>query len=427
MKLSQKLTTKAKLNQTLRSWLPILQASSDELKEILEPFLEKNPFAQIEPNPKSRSLNFYNDLYKTSISDTIESSIVYKESLYEKLYRQIDDRLFPSKRSKEIANLIIESISDEGYFEWDDEILAAFSPEKIESVRLKFSQLEPVGVGAKDYKESLLWQLDDLCGVVGCDADEILGCDEYEAYSLARTLISHFDELGEYTDETHYDEAMGLIKRLKNPPAMEFMAEAAPITPDLVVSIKGGEISITLSDDFYPEICIDTDGLDEKMDFVAAYIKEAKDLIDALSLRKATLYKIGLMIIEYQYDYFFGGAIKRMKLKDIAADLGRSASTISRAIANKYLQSPRGTEPLKSFFASEVGDEEVSNAALKDFVRELVKGENHAKPLSDEAILLAIKEKFGIELVRRTITKYRKALNIAGSSERKKLYAMASG
>ena len=334
MKLSQKLTTKAKLNQTLRSWLPILQASSDELKEILEPFLEKNPFAQIEPNPKSRSLNFYNDLYKTSISDTIESSIVYKESLYEKLYRQIDDRLFPSKRSKEIANLIIESISDEGYFEWDDEILAAFSPEKIESVRLKFSQLEPVGVGAKDYKESLLWQLDDLCGVVGCDADEILGCDEYEAYSLARTLISHFDELSEYTDETHYDEAMGLIKRLKNPPAMEFMAEAAPIIADLVVSIKGGEISITLSDDFYPEICIDADGLDEKMDFVAAYIKEAKDLIDALSLRKATLYKIGLMIIEYQYDYFFGGAIKPMKLKDIAADLGRSASTISRAIAN---------------------------------------------------------------------------------------------
>ena len=133
------------------------------------------------------------------------------------------------------------------------------------------------------------------------------------------------------------------------------------------------------------------------------------------------------MIIEYQYDYFFGGAIKPMKLKDIAADLGRSASTISRAIANKYLQSPRGTEPLKSFFATEVGDEEVSNAALKDFVRELVKGENHAKPLSDEVILLAIKEKFGIELVRRTITKYRKALNIAGSSERKKLYAMASG
>ena len=78
MKLSQKLTAKTKLNQTLRSWLPILQASSDELKETLEPFIEKNPFAQLDPNPKSRSLNFYNDLYKTSISDTIESSIIYK-------------------------------------------------------------------------------------------------------------------------------------------------------------------------------------------------------------------------------------------------------------------------------------------------------------------------------------------------------------
>ena len=83
MKLSQKLTTKAKLNQTLRSWLPILQVASDELKETLEPFIEKNPFVQLEPNPKSRSLNFYSDIYKTSISDTIESSIIYKESLYE--------------------------------------------------------------------------------------------------------------------------------------------------------------------------------------------------------------------------------------------------------------------------------------------------------------------------------------------------------
>ncbi|MBR2148519.1 MAG: RNA polymerase factor sigma-54, partial [Campylobacter sp.] len=110
MKLSQKLTAKTKLNQTLRSWLPILQVASDELKETLEPFIEKNPFVQLEPNPKSRSLNFYSDIYKTSISDTIESSIIYKESLYEKLSSQIDDKLFPSKKSKEIANLIIECI-----------------------------------------------------------------------------------------------------------------------------------------------------------------------------------------------------------------------------------------------------------------------------------------------------------------------------
>ena len=163
MKLSQKLTAKTKLNQTLRSWLPILQASSDELKETLEPFIEKNPFAQLDPNPKSRSLNFYNDLYKTSISDTIESSIIYKESLYEKLYMQIDDRLFPSKKSKEIANLIIECINSEGYFEWDDGIFAGFSKDEVERVRARFAYLEPVGVGAVDYKESFIFQLNELC------------------------------------------------------------------------------------------------------------------------------------------------------------------------------------------------------------------------------------------------------------------------
>lgn len=77
---------------------------------------------------------------------------------------------------------------------------------------------------------------------------------------------------------------------------------------------------------------------------------------------------------------------------------------------------------LKSFFATEAGADEISNAALREFIKELIKNEDHKKPLSDEAILGKIKERFGVELVRRTITKYRKILNIAGSSERKRLY-----
>ena len=129
------------------------------------------------------------------------------------------------------------------------------------------------------------------------------------------------------------------------------------------------------------------------------------------------------MIIEYQYDYFFGGDIKPMKLKDIAEDLGRNPSTISRAIQNKFLSSKHGIVPLKNFFAA-AASQEVSNAAIKEFLLNLIKNENRAKPLSDEAILAKIEDEFNIKLVRRTITKYRKALNIASSSERKKLYAI---
>ena len=129
------------------------------------------------------------------------------------------------------------------------------------------------------------------------------------------------------------------------------------------------------------------------------------------------------MIIEYQYDYFFGGDIKPMKLKDIADDLGRNPSTISRAIQNKFISSQRGVVPLKSFFAA-AASEEISNAALKEFLKNLIKNENRQKPLSDESILNSIEKEFDIKLVRRTITKYRKMLGIASSNERKKIYAI---
>ncbi|ARR00653.1 RNA polymerase factor sigma-54 [Campylobacter porcelli] len=410
MKLSQKLTAKTKLNQTLRSWLPILQASGDELKETLEPFLEKNPFAQLEPNPKSRSINFYNDLYKTSISDAIESNIIYKESLYEKLYNQIDDRLFPSQKSKEIANLIIESISDEGYFEWSDEKFANFSKEEVERVRARFAYLEPIGVGAVDYKESFIFQLNDLC-------------DDDEIYRLCVEIIENFENISKFTKRKNYDAAMSIIKKFKNPPAIEYMDSDILVIPDIFVYDNDGAIEVAVNDEFYPHINIDIDGVDEKSEFVSSKIKEAKDLIDALEMRKSTLYKIGLMIIEYQYDYFFGGDIKPMKLKDIADDLGRNPSTISRAIQNKFLSSKRGIVPLKNFFTAAAA-KEVSNAAIKEFLLNLIKNENRLKPLSDEAILAMIESEFDIKLVRRTITKYRKMLNIASSSERKKLYAI---
>ena len=115
--------------------------------------------------------------------------------------------------------------------------------------------------------------------------------------------------------------------------------------------------------------------------------------------------------------------MKPMRLKDIADDLGRNPSTISRAIANKFLECSRGLIPIKSFFATAL-DDEISNKAIKDFILNLIKNENQAKPLSDLRILELIKREFGIEIVRRTITKYRKILNIASSSERKKIYLL---
>lgn len=409
MALTQKQNQKGRLNQTLRSWLPLLQISSAELRERVNELLDDNPFATCEQK-MPEDFNSYKDY---------SDARIYEPSLYESLFAQINAPLFKKGKEQDIANAIIECVSDEGYFEYDEKILSPFSLDEIENVRLKFRYLEPVGVGAKDYKQSFLWQLDELCENEISTNDENFNLD---AYALARQIILDFENLSKYTKSSGYDGAIALIRRLKNPPAMDFMSADNAIAPDLFVSVQDGVINIQISDDFYPQITIDTEGLDEKMDFVATYVRQAKDLIDALEMRKSTLYKIGLMIIEYQYEYFFGGAIRPMRLKDIASDLGRNPSTISRAIANKYLLGPRGTVALKSFFATEAGADEISNAALREFIKELIKNEDHKKPLSDEAILGKIKERFGVDLVRRTITKYRKILNIAGSSERKRLY-----
>ena len=407
----QTLAPKIKLNQTLRSWLPILQSGLDELKETLEPFIKENPFATIEHKNLEKSekrRNFFEQVSKNSVSESIEALSIYKESLYEKLISQINPPLFPTQKSQDIAYKIIECLDDEGYFSYDDEIFAGFCESEVERVRARFAYLEPCGVGSKDIKESFLFQL-----------GEIETSDEIR--QSAKKIILNFENIEKLRKLKFYDDALKIIKKFKNPPAIEYLEEASQKVPDIFVLSTSSGISVQINDDYYPEILVDTEGLDEKEAFVSSRIKEASELIDALEMRKATLYKIGLMIVEYQYDYFLGGDIKPMKLKDLADELGRNPSTISRAIANKYLSSPRGTVALKNFFATGF-DEETSNAAIKEFLLELIKNEDHKKPLSDLKIQELIQAKFNIQIVRRTITKYRKILNIGSSSQRKKIY-----
>ena len=407
----QTLAPKIKLNQTLRSWLPILQSGLDELKETLEPFIKENPFATIEHKNLEKSekkRNFFEQVSKNSVSESIEALSIYKESLYEKLISQINPPLFPTQKSQDIAYKIIECLDDEGYFSYDDEIFAGFCESEVERVRARFAYLEPCGVGAKDVKESFLFQLSEAEA-----SEEIIEC--------AKKIILNFENIEKLRKLKFYDDALKIIKKFKNPPAIEYLEEASQKVPDIFVLSTSSGISVQINDDYYPEISIDTEGLDEKEVFVSSRIKEASELIDALEMRKSTLYKIGLMIVEYQYDYFLGGDIKPMKLKDLADELGRNPSTISRAIANKYLSCARGTIALKNFFATGF-DEETSNAAIKEFLLELIKNEDHKKPLSDLKIQELIQAKFNIQIVRRTITKYRKILNIGSSSQRKKIY-----
>ncbi|EKP0116677.1 RNA polymerase factor sigma-54 [Campylobacter coli] len=404
---------KTKISQTLRSWLPILQANIEDLKENLDKFAEENPFLSVqEPiQTHEHNKNYFDSFYKRNANSAfVDNKGLATKSVYELLNEQIIPPLFPTSKSQELAGKIVECLNHEGYFEYDEEILKDYDINELERIRARFKFLDPVGVGAKDYKEAFLFALENI----ELDA---------ELYDFCKMLIQDFENIQNYTKEPLYKEALAIFKRFSIPPFLEYFEDSRVIIPDIFVYRENDEIKVKINDDYYPEISIETDDLTHE--YLNHYIKEAKNLVDALMMRKATLYKIGLMIVEYQYDFFMGKDIKPMTFKDLALDLERNASTISRAVANKYLSCDRGLIPLRDFFAFALDEEgETSNVGVKDFVANLVKNENRSKPLSDSKILELIKKEFKVDIGRRTITKYRKHLNIPSSTDRKKLYEL---
>jgi len=418
LRTSATISTKTKLSQTLRGWLPILQSDLESLKETLDEASKDNPFIQVQSGSEVNShskISKQPHYQKNSVSNEIEALTTSKKSLYDLLYEQIEAPLFPTQKSVAIAGEIIKNINDNGYFEGSLSEIAKIletTTTEVEKVRLRFAYLEPSGVGAIDLYESFLFQLNDF------DLDD-------DIYKFCQTIIKDFENLQAYQDRPNFFQSIKIIRKFKNPPALEFKSEVAQIIPDIFINTINGEIKVSLNNSYYPEIIVDTSGVDSKFEFVKEKLKDARSLVDALALRKETLTKIALMIVEYQYDFFIGGEIKPMKLDDLAGELDRHHSTISRAISNKYLSCERGVFPIKGFFATALdSDSETSNATIKSYIKEIIKQEDRKKPLSDNKILDLIQDKFNIKLGRRTITKYRIAQNISSSSDRKKQYAL---
>ena len=415
---SQSVETKHKLSNTLRNWLPILHSSLSDLGEAMAPFVESNPVVEVESGYEE---NFEAKIPRKIISravsnsrtEQIEALTIHKRSLYDVLEEQLQAPLFPTPISQEIAEFVVENFDENGFYEGDSEAFCeqkSISIEQFEKVRLRFAHVDPVGIGAKDLAECFLFQLEH---------SEISD----GGYALAIEVIQNMQDIHSYAKDEYFSEVMHTLSGFKNPPNIEYQEESAQIVPDLMIYFDENEnIEVKLNDAYYPTINIDTNYAVEH-EFISKKIKEAKSLVDALDMRKATLYKVGLMIVGYQYDFFVGGEIMPLTLKTLADEFGHNPSTISRAIANKYIACDRGTLAMKEFFTTAI-DEDVSNAAIKNFLIKLVKEESRLKPLSDMKLLALIEEKFKVKMVRRTIAKYRKQLNIAGSSERKKLYQL---
>ncbi|MCQ2668123.1 RNA polymerase factor sigma-54 [Helicobacter pylori] len=405
------LSPKNKLNATLKGWLPILQSELEDLEEVLKQNALDNPLIKIE---NKRIKNFSDRFSAKKSSDHLENSAIASKSLFETLESQIIPPLFPTETSQKIAMDIISGLNNEGYFEENIEERAKIlgvESEVYEKVRKRFSYLNPAGIGAKDVKEGFLFQL------------ESRELDDSELYEEVRKIILNLEKHHEFSKDFYYEKALKILKSFKNPPAIEFLEKEIEVIPELFILEVDNEIIVRLNDESYPTISLEENRFEDS-GYLKEKLKEAKDLIDALNLRKATIYKIGLMLLEYQYDFFKGKKLRPLKLLDLANEFNHSVSTISRAISNKYLACERGVFPIKHFFSIALDNSETSNAVIKDYLLELIKNEDKKEPLSDAKILELIEEKFHLKMVRRTITKYRQLLNIASSSERKKLYLM---
>jgi RNA polymerase sigma-54 factor len=403
---------------SMQTWLPLLQCSLNDLEKHLQVISNENPCIELksgfeESNTQaggSTAYGAFQNYVSNASSDQIEWLSISSTSLYEKLDEQIVAPLFPTPISQKIARQIIFYINDEGYFEGSVEEIARqceTDSHTVERVRQRFAHLEPAGIGACDYKESFLFQLNDY------ELDDELSI-------LLSAMILQFDKMEKFIKNPRFGDAKHVLQHLKNPPALEYMEPEVQIVPDLFVDFVGSELNIRINHAFYPDLQVNM--IDKYDNFAKQKFKEARELVKLLDLRKATLYNVALVLIEKQYSFFMGGELKPLRLQDVADELGFNESTISRAISDKYMQTERGLYPFKDFFSNSIG--EVSTSEIKHFLKRLVLSENKEDPFSDKTLHEMIEERFGVTMVRRLIAKYRQELDIPSYKERLFLYKL---
>jgi len=296
--------------------------------------------------------------------------------------------------------------------------------------------LEPPGVGARDQRECLLLQID----VLETEATE------GEPWSDVRILIQdHFDDLVQnrlplITRKTDFSmqriqNAMALMRKLHLSPGRNLVDEGAPpIIPDVVVEYDehADAYIASLSDGVTPPLRVskryETMAKDKSVDketreFVTNNVRNAVWLIESINQRKNTLLRVANVVLNRQRDYFDHGPqhLKPLPMIEVADQLGIHVATVSRAVSDKWLQTPRGMVPLRKFFSGGTETESGSSMsweAIKAMLQEIVDGEDKSKPLNDDALAAELKKR-GIDIARRTVVKYRQQLDIPPARRRK--------
>ena len=340
---------------------------------------------------------------------------------------------------REIAIMLIDGVDDDGYLHTTvEDILESMDPElgveddEVLAVLHRLQQFDPSGVFAVDLRDCLMIQLKQMAPetpwleeakTVISEHIELLGNRDYPTL-MRRTRLK----------EDSLKNVLHLIKELNPKPGASISTKHSEyVIPDVIVRNVRDEWRVELNPDIAPRLRVNADyaALIRRSDsssensFLKDHLQEARWFIKSLQSRNETLLKVATKIVEYQIEFFERGdeGMKPLVLHDIAEAVGMHESTISRVTTQKYMHTPRGIFELKYFFSSHVstdGGGECSSTAIRAMIKKLIADENARKPLSDNKIAAILGDQ-GIQVARRTVAKYREAMMIPPSNERKQL------
>lgn len=314
-----------------------------------------------------------------------------------------------------------EAVPEDGIEE--DEVLAVLH---------LVQQFDPPGVACADLQECLLIQLRQLAEDTPWRDIAIKLVQEYLALLEGRDLNGLKRKLG-LSDED-LTEVMHLIRNLHPAPGLTLQQEESEyVVPDVILSRRGKRWQVELNPDSLPRVRLNgqyaamagTTSRDDDAKYLKAQLQEARWFLKSLQSRNETLLKVATRIVEVQQGFFDFGeeAMKPLVLADIAEAVSMHESTISRVTSQKYMLTPRGVFELKYFFSSHVGTDaggECSSTAIRAIIKKLIAAEDPRKPLSDNKLADLLNDQ-GIQVARRTVAKYREAMRIPSSSDRKRV------
>lgn len=463
--LQQSFSQQQTLAPQMRQSLEILQANTLELGQLLSQAMETNlaleevieheSLDEIQEQENANSSEEFDDWQESydddlrdlqimerqnqgSSTDDIESrehfynSIVAPLTLQEHLSEQIKEGDLSEEKQSD-ALIIVGNLTDHGFLDTplEELIFTIQVPlERLEKALAFVQTLDPPGVGAADLRECLLLQLWRLKLAGSLEARIV----DQHLNDLAK---NHFPQIAKslHVSIDQATEAAEHIRALDPSPGSRFIAGGNPyVQPDVIIEL-GDEAEWTASltgsylpririNDQYKDLLANSSGDKKTRNYLRDQIRNGRVIIRAIDQRQETILAIGREIIERQEPFLQNGTrfLKPMKMNDIAEVIGVHPTTISRAVAGKYVNTPHGMMEMRKFFAtgySTSDGADVSNEGVREALQDLIEKEDSSKPLSDSKLEKLLKDQ-GIKVARRTVAKYREQLNILPSHLRKK-------